>query len=518
MVSSLNSEKWEKSYYSEGERNRIFQRMLSMSAHLGFSEPPARYYPIYLNGLRSSRTIIDLNKTLCFMRSACNCIRALVNNKGHLLLVNTDPLCNDIIKQMGKRANQSYINSKWIGGFLTNWGHMIHDKHLRFPNKADFCTRFLRRQRSYEGLKTREIPDGLVTLNAHRNFYAICEAHRLRMPIVSLVDSILPENLYRLVTHPIPVNNDSIWVTNLFSLLVTKTVIHSVRAQIINKRKGPKGGYNPYYVDSRGTKNSINKLNVRSYCTSSSDSDTEDTNLPCPSRYEFGSSSNANDINIRERAFSLYQEFKEDRNYVNSVKEELNFSSMELSDRDLRTFQNNPVFTKLHYEMMPKIENIVTEFANSEQGSKDHLQIAHGSANVLNSCELAQRALSSLLVNEPVESREHLLDQVKSVDQTLDSVASTYNHLLDVSGGNSSDSSGNEGDRENGESDSDPNAGGDSSDSSGNEGDREKGDRENGESDSDPNDGDAFDFMDFFISVCGIFVFSGRTFDCILFS
>ena len=78
----------------------------------------------YIFGFRASKPIIDLEKTVISLRRVCNVIQLIIRSNGHLLLINTNPKYNKIIQQTAKRTNQSYINHKWIGGFLTNWNHM----------------------------------------------------------------------------------------------------------------------------------------------------------------------------------------------------------------------------------------------------------------------------------------------------------------------------------------------------------------------------------------------------------
>lgn len=228
-------ERKRKKYYSRKEKKVIFQRLLSTSAHLGYRRPPTPYYQRYSYGFRHGRAIIDLEKTLLFLKIACNAIGSIIRKEGHLLLVNTDPLHNDIIKRMARRTNQSYINSKWIGGFLTNWEHTKRGERFSYSS-TNSGPRFLKMQKYFEGLMTRQIPDGLVILNARKDFVAILEANRLRIPIVPLVDSTLSERLHKLITYPIPVNNDSVWFINLFCQLITKTVIHSKKARKLAKK------------------------------------------------------------------------------------------------------------------------------------------------------------------------------------------------------------------------------------------------------------------------------------------
>jgi len=76
-------------------------------------------------------TIINLEKTFICLQRACNLIEFIIHAKGHFLLVNIILEYNKIIQQMAKKTNQSYINHKWIGGFLTHRKHMKNvQKHF----------------------------------------------------------------------------------------------------------------------------------------------------------------------------------------------------------------------------------------------------------------------------------------------------------------------------------------------------------------------------------------------------
>ena len=183
----------------------IIQKLLSTNAYLGHRIPTSDFQG-YLYGFRNEMAIINLEKTLICLRRACNLIEFIIRAKGHFLLVNTNPEYNKIIKQMAKKTNQSYINHKWIGGFLTNRKHMKNvQKHF--------------------------IPDCLVIMNANKNSMAILEANQLQIPIVSLVDSNISNRLQKLITYPIPVNDDSIKLVYLFCNLIAKTVILAKRSQ-----------------------------------------------------------------------------------------------------------------------------------------------------------------------------------------------------------------------------------------------------------------------------------------------
>jgi ribosomal protein S2 len=221
----------------------VIQKLLSTNAYLGHRIPTPDFQG-YLYGFRNEMAIIDLEKTLICLRRACNLIGSIIGAKGHLLLVNTNPEYNRIIRRMAKRTDQSYINHKWIGGFLTNWKHMRRvQKHFQdfsaHPNLGDASTsspfdyfpRFRKMQKCFEGIVTHNIPDCLVIINANQNSIAILEANQLQIPIVALVDSNIPNRLHKLITYPVPVNDDSIKFVYLFCNLIAKTVILAKRSQ-----------------------------------------------------------------------------------------------------------------------------------------------------------------------------------------------------------------------------------------------------------------------------------------------
>uniref|UniRef100_UPI0030FE687C ribosomal protein S2 n=1 Tax=Cyathodium cavernarum TaxID=351593 RepID=UPI0030FE687C len=221
----------------------VLQKLLSTNAYLGHRIPTSDFQG-YLYGFRNEMAIIDSEKTLIGLRRACNLIGSIISAKGHLFLVNTNPEYDKMVQQMAKQTNQSYINHKWIGGFLTNWKHMKNvKKHFQdfyaHPNLKDASTslpfdyspRLKKMQKCFGGIMTHNIPDCLVIINANQNSMAILEANQLQIPIVALVDSNIPNRLHKSITYPVPVNDDSIKFVYLFRNLITKTVILSKRSQ-----------------------------------------------------------------------------------------------------------------------------------------------------------------------------------------------------------------------------------------------------------------------------------------------
>jgi ribosomal protein S2 len=282
----------------------ILKKLQEANTHLGtpvgrkagrWARFSAQRAQSYILGFRAPfGPIFDLDKTVISLRRACNVIKFIIRSNGHLLFINTNPKYNKIIKQTAICANQSYINHKWIGGFLTNWNHMQNVQQqfqaaarfttdvsqwthngspstsevrqnsgysnnsysflsgakrlkakslratgvasLRASLRASFANapRYKKMQKCFEGAKPRsegreavKRPDCVIILNAKLGATAVYEAHLNQIPIISLVDSNIPNELHRLITYPIPANYDSVQFIYLFCNCILKTILVS---------------------------------------------------------------------------------------------------------------------------------------------------------------------------------------------------------------------------------------------------------------------------------------------------
>lgn len=261
-------------------------KLLKTNAHWGYRRPFSDFQP-YLYGFRHDMAIIDLEKTLIGMRRACNVIEFLMRSNGHLLFVNTNSEYNRLIQLTAKLTGQSYVNHKWIGGLLTNWKHMQHvqqhfqafaenygqlgrgdslllnhprselpkgvveedgrghrwetaeqataeeglSKQVDAPSAAP-GPRFLKMQKRFEGLVPRkEIPDCLILCNSTHTSIAIKEARLLQIPIIAFVDANVPNQVKNLITYPIPANEASLPLLDLFCNCIIKTILLSKQKQ-----------------------------------------------------------------------------------------------------------------------------------------------------------------------------------------------------------------------------------------------------------------------------------------------
>ena len=168
--------------------------LLAAGAHLGHSKSLLRpaFLP-YAYGTRAGITIIDLDRTLPLLRRAANITRAVARNNGSILFVGTNdalqPAVSKAARRMGRNAYQ--LSTRWKPGTLTNAQQLFG---------ADIVG-----EQNY-------IPDLVILLNPLDNMVLIRECCAKHIPTIALIDSNVDP---RIVTYPIPANDDSVRTAEL---------------------------------------------------------------------------------------------------------------------------------------------------------------------------------------------------------------------------------------------------------------------------------------------------------------
>ena len=99
------------------------QQLLEAGVHLGHKtlrcNPKKRKYIL---GKRDSIHIIDLTQTLELTNVALEKIYNTIVNNGKILLISTKKQASEAIAELAKDTDQYFVNYRWLGGMLTNWG------------------------------------------------------------------------------------------------------------------------------------------------------------------------------------------------------------------------------------------------------------------------------------------------------------------------------------------------------------------------------------------------------------
>ena len=85
----------------------------------------------YIFGARNNIHIIDLAQTVPLLHRALQAVSDTVAKGGRILFVGTKRQAQDGVAEAAKRSAQYFVNSRWLGGTLTNW--------KTFPVRSSVC-------------------------------------------------------------------------------------------------------------------------------------------------------------------------------------------------------------------------------------------------------------------------------------------------------------------------------------------------------------------------------------------
>lgn len=214
-----------------------------LEAGVHFGHQTRRWNPKmkeYIFGERNGIHIIDLQKTLKMFREAAAYITSIAAEGKTVLFVGTKRQAREAIAEEAVRCGQYYVNSRWLGGTLTNWTtlqksiqrfkgleEMEGDGRLEAaPNKEQAKMRRELRHfhENLDGLKNLAgLPDVLFIVDSRNETIAIKEARKLQIPVVAVVDSNCDPDV---VDHIIPGNDDALRAIRLFTSKIADAILH----------------------------------------------------------------------------------------------------------------------------------------------------------------------------------------------------------------------------------------------------------------------------------------------------
>ena len=75
----------------------------------------------YIFGDRNGIHVIDLSKSVPLLHQALVAVRDVVASGGRVLFVGTKRQAAEPVARHASQCAQYYMNSRWLGGTLTNW-------------------------------------------------------------------------------------------------------------------------------------------------------------------------------------------------------------------------------------------------------------------------------------------------------------------------------------------------------------------------------------------------------------
>ena len=201
-----------------------YKDLLDAGVHFGhlkrkWNPKMAPYIFMERNGIH----IIDLNKTLSCLETACKAISDMTRKGRKIMFVATKKQAKELVSQEADRLGMPHVTERWLGGMLTNFSTVKKsikkmtsiDKMMnseQYKNLAKRERLMVSRekeklQRILGGIADQaRLPSALFVVDIKREHIAIKEARKLNIPVFAIVDTNTDPNL---VDFAIPANDDA---------------------------------------------------------------------------------------------------------------------------------------------------------------------------------------------------------------------------------------------------------------------------------------------------------------------
>lgn len=249
-----------------------------LDAGVHFGHKISRWNPKmapYIYGIRNKIYIIDLQQSVVLFERALKKIYDTVKSNGKVLFVGSKIQVTDLIAECAEKCDQYYVNNRWLGGMLTNWGtisksikkleeieKVLADQELisTYTKKEtlDLTRKKDKLLRSLAGIRRiGGYPDLIVVIDTNKEHLAISEAVKLGIPVVAIVDTNSdPDN----INYPIPGNDDAIRSIKLYCNLFAKAALAGIQDALIDS--GVDVGFAKKNINEEDkTLDSVKKLN-----------------------------------------------------------------------------------------------------------------------------------------------------------------------------------------------------------------------------------------------------------------
>jgi small subunit ribosomal protein S2 len=177
----------------------------------------------FIFGRRNLIHIIDIRETLKGLLRAKKFLAQVVARGEDVLFVGTKRQARHAVVEYATRAGMPYVSRRWLGGTLTNFrtirsrlGRLEELEAAEADGRAQEYSkkaiaarnRELRKIRSnLEGIRKMEkLPGAVLVIDVRREHLAVCEAKKLGIPTVCLIDTDSDPDYADI---PIPGNDDS---------------------------------------------------------------------------------------------------------------------------------------------------------------------------------------------------------------------------------------------------------------------------------------------------------------------
>ncbi|HWL23649.1 MAG TPA: 30S ribosomal protein S2 [Ureibacillus sp.] len=222
------------------------KQLLEAGVHFGhqtrrWNPKMKKYIFVERNGIY----IIDLQKTVKKLEEAYDFMRQVGQEGGKVLFVGTKKQAQEAIEEEAIRSGNYFINQRWLGGTLTNFGtiqkrvarmkeieKMEEDGTFEVLPKKEVIQLKKEHERLVKFLggirDMKDIPDVMFVVDPRKERIAVAEARKLNIPIVGIVDTNCDPDE---IDYVIPANDDAIRAVKLLTAKMADALIESKQGE-----------------------------------------------------------------------------------------------------------------------------------------------------------------------------------------------------------------------------------------------------------------------------------------------
>ncbi|WP_076997058.1 30S ribosomal protein S2 [Variovorax sp. KK3] len=216
----------------------------------------------YIFGHRNKIHIINLEKTLPLFQDAMKYAKQLTANRGTILMVGTKRQAREIVATEARRAGVPYVETRWLGGMLTNFKTVktsikrLKDMkaqqeagldNLSKKEQLTFTREIEKLEKDIGGIQDMNaLPDAIFVIDVGFHKIAVAEAKKLGIPLIGVVDSNhSPEG----IDYVIPGNDDSSKAVTLYARGIADAILEGRNSAVADVAKAVSEGNSDEFVE-----------------------------------------------------------------------------------------------------------------------------------------------------------------------------------------------------------------------------------------------------------------------------
>jgi len=199
----------------------------------------------YIYGVRNGIHILDLDQTLPMLKKALKVVKDVAAKNGKILFVGTKPQAADLVEQAATKCGQFFVNSRWLGGMVTNWQTVsasiktLQKYEDMLANPAVALTKKERLDLDRKRAKLHKVlggirnmggkPDVVFIIDTNLEHLAVDEARKLNIPVIAVSDT---NSNPEVANYIIPGNDDARKAIELYVNLVSDAVLAGIQESL----------------------------------------------------------------------------------------------------------------------------------------------------------------------------------------------------------------------------------------------------------------------------------------------